>query len=281
MRIEPASALTLKELTALWNRGYADYFVPLEYTPERLQRHIMAYDISLEHSVVLSSDREHVALSLLGIRGARAWIGGFGVVPEWRRRGHATHLIDAQLHVADQHSLDTIQLEVLVQNWARTAYERAGFAIARRLGVFSGTIAHREARRAVAEVPLETAVTYLAASHASVQPCWQREGASLTAFPADRLHSYVLGSQRRPLGALVCQAMPDTPLRVHDVAGDENAVHALLCHATATLETPEVLLVNEPDGTPTHRLLRRIGVAEVQAQWEMCRLRPRDASRDA
>lgn len=281
MRIEPASALTLDELTALWNRGYAGYFVPLDYTPERMQRHVAAGSIALEHSVVLSSDRERVALSLLGIRGTRAWIGGFGVAPEWRRQGLAARLMDVQLNVADHLPLHAIQLEVLVQNWARTVYERAGFAITRRLGVFSGAIPHGGTHQVVAEVPLDTAATYLDSLHGSVEPSWQREGASLAAFPAGSVRSYVLGSQRQPLGALVCQAMPGAPLRVHDVAGAEDAVHALLSHATATLATPEMLLVNEPDGTPTQRLLLRIGVAEVQAQWEMRRMRPMDASRDA
>lgn len=281
MHIEPASALTLEELTALWNRGYAGYFVPLDYTPERMERHVAAGSIALEHSVVLSSDRERIALSLLGIRGTRAWIGGFGVAPEWRRRGLAARLIDAQLHVADHLPLHTIQLEVLVQNWARTVYERAGFAITRRLGVFSGAISHGGTHQGIAEVPLDTAATYLASLHGSVEPCWQREVASLAAFPAGSLRSFVLGNTERPLGALVCQAVPGTPLRVHEVAGAEDTVHVLLSHATATLATPDMLLVNEPDGTPTQRLLPRIGVAEVQAQWEMRRMRPEGATRDA
>jgi GNAT superfamily N-acetyltransferase len=62
---------------------------------------IATSDIDLARSIVLETDSaEFIGLSLLAIRGARGWIGGFGVQRKHRRHGYSAVLIRSQLAVA-------------------------------------------------------------------------------------------------------------------------------------------------------------------------------------
>lgn len=270
VQILPASEYSLEDLAALWNQAYAGYFVPLEYTAARLQRHLTAGDIALEHSVVLSDRGGPVALSLLGVRGDRGWIGGFGVAPAHRGRGVATALMLAHTEVIGRLALRTVQLEVMVQNWARRVYEHAGFTITRRLSVFAGPVADIPAPR-ICQVPVEVALAALAEAPRESAPCWQREAASLAATPRAALRAFLLRDSASETGVLLCEPSAGSPLRILDVAGSERAVASLLAHATRVLAAREILLVNEPETTAAHRLLSRVGCPEVNAQWEMHR----------
>lgn len=270
MQLQPASQFSLEDLTALWNQAYAGYFVPLAYTPERLQRHLTTADIALEHSVVLVDRGDAVALSLLGVRGERGWIGGFGVAPSHRRRGVGTALMLAHTEIIDRLALRTVQLEVMVQNWARRVYEQAGFTVTRRLSVFAGpgpTAAPPLAR----EVAVEVALATLEMAPRESAPCWQREAASLAALPRAAVRAFLSRDAAGETGVLLCEPSAGAPLRILDVAGSEDAVAGVLSHAAQALGANQVLLVNEPETTAVHRLLSRLGCPEISAQWEMHR----------
>ncbi len=145
-------------LVDAWNAAYDGYFVPMRRTAEDLRAHVRVGSIDLRRSIVWLEDDRPVALSLLGVRpagtpaaavssdadgaaGSRGWVGGFGVAPSHRGRGLAGPLIEEQLVVARSTGVRHVVLEVLEQNWARRVYERAGFAITRRLLVLTGTLA--------------------------------------------------------------------------------------------------------------------------------------------
>lgn len=277
VQIGPAHGVPVADLTALWNRAYSGYFVPLAYTEERMSRHLEAGSIALEHSVIFTESGTPVALSLLGIRGGRGWIGGFGVVPECRRRGIASRLIEAQVQVADALALHSVQLEVLVQNPARRVYERAGFAVTRRLSVFEGGVDAATPDADVREAPVGAVLRDLARLPRDHAPCWQREPESLAAIPREALRAFVAGPPDENGAAFLCEPSGAGSLRIHDIAGPEGLVAPMIAHAMVVLAATTVLLVNEPASSPVSRALARAGCPEVQAQWEMVRPSRRDS----
>src|SRR3569623_885049 len=93
VRFEPASALSPAELTVLWNRAYESYFVPLVFTEAILSHHLRRSGVELDRSLIGRIDGELFGLSLVAIRGERAWIGGFGVAVEHRRKGLASRIM--------------------------------------------------------------------------------------------------------------------------------------------------------------------------------------------
>ena len=85
---------------------------------------------------MLASDAQGgpIGLALLGIRGARGWIGDFGVIPAWRRAGVGRALLGVLLDSARAAGLGDVRLEVASANTAaRRLYETAGFAVTRTL----------------------------------------------------------------------------------------------------------------------------------------------------
>jgi GNAT superfamily N-acetyltransferase len=111
------ATLDSTSLTAAFNTVYTDYVVPLSMTEPQLAQHVANNDIDLEHSPLwLAEDGRVVGLAALGVRGARGWIGGFGVAPQWRGQGLSHQFTAATLTVARELGLRTVQLEVITTN---------------------------------------------------------------------------------------------------------------------------------------------------------------------
>lgn len=135
MRRTTAETLSREELTRAFALIYTDYVVPLQVTPEFMERHLTSNDIELSCSPLwLNAEDEVVALALLGLRGHRAWVGGFGVAPAERGRGLAGPLILETIERARSAGAQILQLEVLENNpLARRVYQRAGFRTVREV----------------------------------------------------------------------------------------------------------------------------------------------------
>ena len=74
--IESASTLSIEDLSALVTRCYHGYYVPVSFDAATYARMISAWDLDLKRSRVLVADGTPVAVTMLGVRGARGWIGG-------------------------------------------------------------------------------------------------------------------------------------------------------------------------------------------------------------
>ena len=77
--------------------------------------HTDAYDLDRDASVVAVRDGERDGISILGLRGADAWIGGVGVVPGERRRGTGRALLEAVLEQARSRGVVRVWLEVIAE----------------------------------------------------------------------------------------------------------------------------------------------------------------------
>jgi GNAT superfamily N-acetyltransferase len=268
VRTDRADSLSLAALTALWNRGYEGYFLPVAATEGFVAGHVRTHDVDLSSSLIAVDEGAPVAFSLLARRGDRGWIGGVGVVATHRGRGLAQRLFDEHMDVARGLGLAQVGLEVLRQNWARKVYSRAGFVVTRELMVLSGRLPVSERPADSWRASASDWLAHHARLHASFPACWQREAASARAFADDDV-VLAVGPRESPSGLLVLGTNAGSP-RVRGAATEDDASAASLVRALcARCGGETVSLVNEPSGSPLHRALLAVGLAETMVQYEM------------
>jgi ribosomal protein S18 acetylase RimI-like enzyme len=284
MELRSADGFSLAELTRIWNLGYTGYFIPFTFTEEMLAGWLRNGDFDLSHSVVAMDGEKPIGFSLLGVRGGRGWIGGVGVSPDYRGQGMAYRLFAE--HVAlieEQTDLRTVQLEVLTENWARKVYERAGFAVVRRLGVMQGvpgamvSAGAGDGAGAGARPQVAPPVALLAHHdrlHGGCRAVWQREISWLEkSLPATAEGLYT-GALEAPSGYLIV-APAGEGVRIADGAALTEADAAdLVAMLAERYPGKNVSAVNEPDDGPLYKALVAAGVAEARSQWEMLWTRP-------
>jgi hypothetical protein len=218
-----------------------------------------------------------VGLALLGVRGVRGWVGGFGIAAAHRRRGLSHALIAATLEAAALQGLRQVQLEVLNNNPAAIrTYERAGFAHRRELRIFSfANYRDTEAQRISidqASVPLRHCgdiaelLPHSEELHAAA-PAWQREPESLRGL--DGLRGLALGDPAA-LTAYAIYGAGESHARLVDLAvRNEQSAHALLFALEEQLPGRQFSLLNEPADSPACAALEARGWRETLRQYEM------------
>jgi GNAT superfamily N-acetyltransferase len=132
----PAASYTLDALGDIFTRSFENYYYPGTTTAAILSARVRTEQIDLHRSVVMRVGDAVAGIALLGLRGDRAWCGGFGVMLPFRGRGLAHELAMAMLDQARQASARGCGLEVLTLNQpAIKTYARAGFQPLRDLQV--------------------------------------------------------------------------------------------------------------------------------------------------
>jgi GNAT superfamily N-acetyltransferase len=273
VRFEPASALSPAELTELWNRAYQSYFVPLVFTEAILSHHLRRCGVELDRSMVGRIDGELFGLSLAAIRGERAWIGGFGVAVEHRRKGLASRMLADHLMRLDLAGIAETTLEVISQNPARAVYRCCGFT--ERGGpllVLGGTPTPVSDASGV-ELDLPT----LAEAHGRIAHrspmTWRRD---LPTLEDDLKH-----------GAQAFGVFRGGEVSAFAVVQDMHAQTGLLDAAAADVEAGRELLdamanrkpgrtlrlIDEPEDSPLAAVMREAGFKVALTQTEMARQR--------
>lgn len=274
-----ADTLTPERVVAAFNRSFEGYFVPMTHTTDTLRSLIEVNDVSLAHSFVAVDEHGHPGgVVLLALRGARGWIAGMGLAPQWRGRGQAAPLMQVALAEARALGLTTVALEVLAQNTlARRLYARLGFANMRALAVFTGPLANKapavDERAPIRELPVERALADFAALHQAPPP-WQRELAALVHMAGSlRALAQMDGDMVRaslihmPSGLgysiMDCGSSAATP----DARRDDTIalIHALM----AAMPGAQVRAINVPPGDPLGDALSALGCPTPHTQWEM------------
>ena len=215
--------------------------------------HVERNGVDLARSKRWTIDGALSGIVLLAFRGRRAWVGGFGVVPEYRGRGLARRYLAETLAIASDAGAASVELEVLVHNLpAIRLYERAGFERIDELVVWT-----REPLRPAVEsdaAPVlraydAAAVAALARTPAS---CWQREPESVAA--AAPFETVVVGADASPDAYAFVRRGERASLvdaRAHDVA----AASALVAALDARFGADRTALVNEPAHGALHDAL--------------------------
>jgi len=175
--LRPASAFPHEERATLWNDAFSDYFAPSHFDAAALAAFETMCDLDLDSSRVLVEEGRPVAFGMLGVRGARGWVGGMGVIPDARRRGHGVRVMMALADEARARKLGSLGLEVLAQNTGAIAlYTGLEYRTQRSLEVWEGT---PEPGRVQSQVPawaidLDDAAARIGEPVLAQAP-WQRE----------------------------------------------------------------------------------------------------------
>ena len=213
----PARALPPAALTALVNRAFADYIVPVQLLCDDLVAMIARDDILIEASHVACVAGEPVGVALVAMRprrkGLRTRLATMGVVPEGRRQGAGRALLRRVMDEARVRGARTLQLEVLARNApARLLYDAHGFLPRRRLVSFTlaGTPLHsRPAGRVhLQPIGVREALALFAActaeEMAEAAPPWQIDAASLVRVaPSTSMYAVVPAGAARAAGYMV------------------------------------------------------------------------------
>ncbi|SEL80943.1 Acetyltransferase (GNAT) family protein [Stigmatella aurantiaca] len=140
MNLSPASELSLQELSTLFSRSFADYFVQVPDSPCLFDARVRSEHISLVDSRVAREGSEAVGLILIARRGRVSRIAAMGIIPAYRNRKLGGAMLGPLVEEARARGDTRMLLEVIEQNIpAVKLYERMGFQRVRRLVGFAGT----------------------------------------------------------------------------------------------------------------------------------------------
>jgi GNAT superfamily N-acetyltransferase len=244
------------------NTVFQEYLLPMAFSAEQFELHVRCNDIDVTASPLWYDDEGKVlAAALLGVRGKRGWVGGFGVAAEYRGRGYARELLEELKDAARAKRLETVQLEVLPENGAAIRlYERGGFQTQRSLHSF---------KRSFAGTPPPSAAyrfvdpgDYVERPDAT-RPPWQREAASL-------LHGAASTALAGPDGAFALFRYNGSAAQIFKLGvTSTDAFDALTSAIASACGVRNVALVNEPDPSPVAGYAKTAGWTRPFSQFEM------------
>ncbi|WP_251551870.1 GNAT family N-acetyltransferase [Neobacillus muris] len=133
----------IEDIITAWNRGFEEYFVKLEMTPELFFNRIANEGLSLPHSIVAFDKHEPVAIVVNGIRtiGGKkySWNGGTGIAKDYRGSGVSKLLMEEKLKIYEEEGIEVATLEAIKKNErAISLYQRYGYEIVDELVHLSG-----------------------------------------------------------------------------------------------------------------------------------------------
>jgi len=145
MEFKTLKNITTKEILNVFNKSFADYFVPFCLTQEQLESKMLADKVNLDVSVGVFDQGALVAFILHGQDVIRRVItlynGGTGVIPQKRGLGLTTQMHQFILPKLKERGIQALQLEVITENiQAFKSYKKSGYKIERKLWCYSGEI---------------------------------------------------------------------------------------------------------------------------------------------
>lgn len=289
----PSANRSVGELAQLFNVGFTGYFDPVNFNAETFADYARAYQLDTARSMLAyGPEGEFAGCSMLGIRGQRGWIGGFGVSPMFRGSGVARKLMEASIAQARQSKLTSLLLEVLIPNEkAYQLYLHTGYEVTRQTVVFGA--AYEQVRAALPEghsIEVEDSEPGLALARFGLPeqdrefpPCWQRETASILGQRGAKakvgrlpngevmLLCYIPAASRRKVAILQIGFEPALPEKAQNLL-----LGSLLENVVAEFGPPVVAapaasfsLLNEPENSPLFHLLHRLNFSESWREYEM------------
>jgi len=287
---------SIAQLAALFSLSFSNYegFDPLDMSAETFGDYVRAFQIDVARSILgYIPDGEAAGCAMLGIRGQRGWLGGFGIVPDLRGKGLSGPLLEKFIEQCRQLKLKSVTLEVLHHNIkAQKLYSKAGFKIIRDTVLYAGLDNMvQEVIPAVEleeERELEPALALVAPGGLPEQnrefpPCWQCETPSVLGQRGAKARLarlstgeqgmiiYVPQTARRKVALLQAGFDPSATQEAQAIL-----LSSLLHSAAATFGPPAVdapaasfSTLNEPAGSNLALLLEKLGFTETWHEYEM------------
>ncbi len=184
IQIRTLDEISIPELSHLFNRAFADYFVKIEITPEILAEKIKAEDIQPEMSVgIFTNDKAqgfmlHAVREIIG--GKVAYNAGTGVVPEFRGKKSAVKMYDFILPKLKEVGVQKVVLEVMEQNIAAIkSYLNCGFKKVVNLECFNGNVEVGSYNQVVEFKKAENKIILDLSDFKNWQASWQHDNLSV------------------------------------------------------------------------------------------------------
>jgi ribosomal protein S18 acetylase RimI-like enzyme len=272
-----AASFAFDALADIFTRSFEQYFYPSLTTTERLAQRVRTDSLDLHRSLVMLLGDEPAGQAMIGLRGSRAWCGGFGIMPPFRGRGLAHRLAAAMLDQARLAGARAFSLEVLTRNQpAIEVYTRAGLRARRDLqmlewqqtpaepavGVRTGAAASQPA------LPVDDPARLLDRFNSlhPVAAAWQRDLPAL--LVGGDFEGLAIEGDQGPAAYVLFHTAADGSVRVEDLGASRvDLAHALLTALQA--RGARILSVNEPADSPLTAAFVSAGFVEADRQHEM------------
>jgi ribosomal protein S18 acetylase RimI-like enzyme len=151
----PASNYPLPDLARFLNRGFENYFVPIQFDTVAFLNLVRKDGIDLTSSRILIVDELACGIALLARRGWTSRLAAMGIAKEMRGAGAGSWFMAQLVNEACQRGEREMWLEVIEQNEpAVKLYQRSGFQIVRRLIGFVRKEAYEEEKGDLQEIDL-------------------------------------------------------------------------------------------------------------------------------
>lgn len=266
IRVITLEAISVEELTDIWNRCWYGYYYNMTYTPEHIRAWLHLSQVSLQYSSAIVVEDHVAGFALLSVDGIEGWIAGACVDPEFRRRGLFTPLMYYQLNLATGLGLKRVYLEVLEQNHALKVYQSVGFTQVRNLNIYRPPCRmSSQPDRKGSLSPLETVSVehyFRNRQRAFFNPAWQRKEEYLRRHG----HSLAVMNITGTAGALLAgdRFAPCLDAWSADATGAKEVITSLLERSNAPFS-----LTNQPQDVIVD-FLSSCGINPSAKQFEMC-----------
>ena len=130
----PASIYSLPDLAQFLNRGFEDYFVPIQFNTDTFLNMLRKDGIDLSASRVLMRNNQPCGIALIARRGWTSRLAAMAVAKESRGKGIGSWFMKETIKEAGRRGEHEMVLEVIEQNGpAVKLYRNCGFKNVRRL----------------------------------------------------------------------------------------------------------------------------------------------------
>ena len=125
---------SLLELVEILNRGFENYFVPIQFNISQFTTMLRKDSIDLDSSRILLIDGEPSGIALIARRGWTSRLAAMGISQPIRGKGAGSWFMDRLIQESRQRNDHEMVLEVIEQNESAVKlYQKYGFKIVRRL----------------------------------------------------------------------------------------------------------------------------------------------------
>ena len=269
IRFVSASSFTLDAFANIYSRSFENYFYPMAQTTEGFAGRVRTEQQDLYRSVVMLVDDVPAGQATLALRGARAWCGGFGIVPEFRGRKLGRPLFAEFVAQARLAGAKTLQLEAVTRNTpALSVYTGAGMCTTRELRLLDW-VRDSDSPLPPSHLPAQPAnmpaITECFHRLHPVYPGWGRE------LPQLLMHTGLLQlqlTQANRMAAYVLFWVKDGSAKIADLCAETPEQAAQLL---AELQTyyAKIVSTNEPADNPINTAFDPLGFREFDRQYEL------------
>jgi len=264
----PAADYPVADLVGLMNRGFENYFVPIQLNTAAFLSMIREDSVDLTASRVVLMDEKPVGIALIARRGWASRLAAMGIASEARTRGVGSWIVERILQEARERNDREMVLEVIEQNEpAVRLYQKYRFETVRRLVSFVGSEVKQGEGDELEEMDLRELGAMINLHGISDLP-WQISGETIAQMnPPARAYrkgrSYAAISNPEAEHIVFWSVLVEKEGRGHDLA--EKMIHTVMVyHGKKTWHVPalcpeEIGVVFERAGFEREKL----------SQWQM------------